>query len=198
MGYPYRYGFNSLLMNDAGRRFLDAEFLLHLEPRPEGNYKVAFTLDCDGEDKNDPKCQGKTGPVEIFGALSSRSAVIFDLDDDGDLDIVTSENSDRPQVLVSNLAQTHAVHYLKLKLVGAASNRDGLGATVRLQAGGKTQTRYNHGKSGYLSQSSMPLYFGLGSATNVERIEVVWPSAKTNLMAPPIAINRLLELKEPR
>jgi hypothetical protein len=197
MGYPYRYGANSLLINDAGRRFFDAEFLLHVEPR-RGNYKLAFTLNCDGEDRDDPRCQGKSGNVEIFGALASRSSVIFDLDDDGDLDIVTSENSYHPQVLISNLAETKTIHFLKLKLVGTTSNRDALGALVRVHAGGKIQTRLNHGKSGYLSQSSMPLYFGLGAATEVEQIEITWPSGKKDTISPPIALNGLLTIRESR
>ena len=94
--------------------------------------------------------------------LGSRSAAIFDLDNDGDLDIVTNDFNSPPQVLVSNLSERQPIHWLKVKLTGTASNRDGLGATVRVIAGGRTLTKYNDGKSGYLSQSSLPLYFGLG------------------------------------
>ena len=54
----------------------------------------------------------------IQGALGSRSSVIFDLDDDGDLDIITNEFNSRPQVLVSDLTEQTDVHFLKIKLVG--------------------------------------------------------------------------------
>ena len=66
-----------------------------------------------------------------------------------------------------------AIHWLKVKLTGTASNRDGLGATVHVTAGGRTLTKYNDGKSGYLSQSSLPLYFGLGDAQKIDRVEVL-------------------------
>src|SRR5881227_2463038 len=91
-----------------------------------------------------------------MGSTSSRSSVAFDLDDDGDLDIVTNEWNDHPQVLISNLSGHKQIHYLKIRLIGTVSNRDGLGATAKVRSGAKTYTRYHDGKSGYLSQSSMP------------------------------------------
>ena len=74
--------------------------------------------------------------------MSSRSSAVFDLDDDGDLDIVTMEWNYHPQVLLSNLSEKKAIHYLKIKLVGAKSNRDGLGAVVKVHAAGKTYMQY--------------------------------------------------------
>src|SRR5436190_7072232 len=91
----------------------------------------------------------------------SRSALLMDLDGDGDLDIVTNEFNAAPQVLVSDLAQRHAVHWVAVALTGTASNRNGLGAAVRVVSGGRTLTEWHDGKSGYLSQSQLPLYFGL-------------------------------------
>src|SRR5438552_434023 len=158
MGYPFGYGINSVLLNEYGRRFFDSEFVLGVEPRPGGRVtKVYFILDCDGADKDHPLCQGETGKIGILGTLSSRSSVAFDLDGDGDLDIVTNEINDRPLVLISNLSERKKIHYLKIKLVGTASNRDGLGTTVKVFAGSNVYTRYHDGKSGYLSQSSLPL-----------------------------------------
>ena len=59
-----------------------------------------------------------------MGSTSSRSSVAFDLDDDGDLDLVTNEWNDHPQVLISNLAEKRKSISLKIKLVGTASNRE--------------------------------------------------------------------------
>jgi hypothetical protein len=64
-----------------------------------------------------------------------RQSVIFDLDNDGDLDIVTNDFNSEPQVLVSDLAQQKQIHCLKIVLEGATSNRNGLGATVRVRTG---------------------------------------------------------------
>lgn len=198
MGHPFRYGNNTVALNEGGKRFFDAEFALGVEPRANGRCeKVCFTLDCDGADKTHKYCAGHTGVHPVMAPLSTRSAAIFDLDDDGDLDIVTAEFNDRPQVLVSDLSTRRPIRWLKLRLVGTASNRDAVGAIVRVHAGGKMFTRYQDGKSGYLSQSVMPLYYGLGDATTLDKIEITWPSGKKETVTRGLAMNRLLTLKEP-
>ena len=205
MGYPLRYAINSVLLNERGQRFVDSELVLGVEPRQANRIdKEFFTLDCSGEDKRNPLCREKTGLVTVLGSTSSRSSSSVDLDDDGDLDIVTNEWNDHPQVLISNLSEKKQIHYLKIKLIGTVSNRDGLGATIKVQCpaggappeGAKTYTRYHDGKSGYLSQSSMPLYFGLDSATRIDRIEVHWPSGKRQILTENIPINTLLTITE--
>ncbi len=197
MGYPFRYGINSVLLNDAGKRFFDAEFLLGIEPRSDGRTEqVWFTLDCSGAHKNHPECRGQTGKKAVLGTLSTRSSAITDLDNDGDLDIVTNEFNDHPQILLSNLTEKQPVRFLKIKLIGTTSNRDGLGATVKVSAGGKISTQYHDGKSGYLSQSALPLYFGLGDAAKVDSVEVLWPSGKRQRHTKNIPINKSLILRE--
>jgi hypothetical protein len=198
MCFPFRYGINSLLLNNRGEKFLDAEFLLGVEPRRDGKTAIPwFDVDCATEGAHRQVCQGETGPVTVLGNLGSRSSVAFDLDNDGDLDIVTNEFGSVPQVLISNLAQRKTIHYLKVKLIGTVSNRDGIGATVRVTAGSHVYTKYHDGKSGYLSQSSLPLYFGLGDGTAVSRVEVLWPSGKKSELHG-TAINKTLEVTEPR
>ena len=114
MNFPYRYGINSLLLNNRGQKFLDAEFLLGVEPRRDGRaYAAWFDLDCSKVPPNAEKyfqepCKGQTGTITVMGALGSRSSAIFDLDNDGDLDIVTNDFNSAPQILVSNLAAVHA------------------------------------------------------------------------------------------
>ena len=99
---------------------------------------------------------------------------------------------------MSDLAQRRPIHWLKIVLVGTASNRNGLGATVRVAAGGRVYTKYNDGKSGYLSQSVLPLYFGLGDAERVDRVEVAWPSGRKQAETAHPEINRTLRISEPR
>ncbi len=193
MNFPFRYGVNTVLLNNAGTRFLDAEFILGVEPREGGLTTPWFDL---GEADRLPTFTGAARDVTVMAARGSRSAVIFDLDDDGDLDIVTSEFNAAPMVLVSDLADRSGIRYLKVRLAGAASNRDGLGAVVRVTAGGRTYTQLHDGKSGYLSQSSLPLYFGLGAADSVERIDVRWPSGGDQTVPGPIGVNTLIVVAE--
>ena len=197
MGFPFRYGINSLLLNQEGKRFYDSEFLLGLEPRPSGEVEIDyFTLDCSGADRGHRLAQGKTGVITFKGTVSTRSSAIFDLDEDGDLDLVTLEWNYHPQVLLSNLSEKKAIHYLKIKLVGTKSNRDGLGAFVKVHAGGKTYTQFADGKSGYLAQSVIPFYFGLGESTQVEKVEVRWPSGLKQTVTQGLGLNKLLTIRE--
>jgi cytochrome oxidase Cu insertion factor (SCO1/SenC/PrrC family) len=198
MNYPLRYKGNDILLNNGGRRFVPAELALGAEPRRR-IVRPWFELDCDAADRMQDICQGEIAPlmtsntktpeergkvaarhghVTVWAARASRSAVVLDLDGDGDLDIVTNDYGDVPQILVSDLAQRGKIHTLSVTLVGGASNRDGLGAVVTVRAGGRTQVAVNDGKAGYLGQSRLPLFFGLGSAADAV-VTVRWPSRAT-------------------
>ena len=150
-----------------------------------------------GEGQEPSGCDRGDGPRGVWGARGTRSAAIFDLDDDGDLDIVTNEFNAAPMVLVSNLTEKTRVRYLEVKLTGTTSNRSGLGAIVKVTAGGSTYTKVMDGNSGYLSHSLYPLYFGLGAAEAVDSIEVLWPSGKQQTVQPPIEINSRIDVREP-
>jgi enediyne biosynthesis protein E4 len=204
MSYPYRYGINSLLLNDHGQKFLDAEFVLGIEPRKQ-LYTPWFEIDCSDpkeqqmqKELNSKVCEGQRGKSIIMAPRSSRSAAIFDLDNDGDLDIVTNDFNSEPQILVSNLSEKHQIHWLKVILRGTVSNRDGLGASVRVYAGGKTFYRYNDGKSGYLAQSALPLYFGLGNDSKIDRVEIDWPSGSKQVVATGLREKETLTVTEPQ
>ena len=133
MSIPFRYGINSMLLNNRGEKFLDAEFLLGIEPRQEGRtHAPRFDVDCAQSWPGrmvEKVCEGQTGEITVMSTLSTRASVIFDVDNDGDLDIVTNDFGSEPMVLISDLAQRKAIHWLKIVLVGTASNRNGLGAT---------------------------------------------------------------------
>ena len=199
MNYPFRYQTNTLLINDRGSRFRPAEFILGVEPRK--NRETArpwFDLDCSRTDQKSHRlCTGTSGLVQAWGAMGSRSSVVFDLDDDGDLDIVSNEFNGEPMVLISDLAQTSKnLNYLRIKLAGSRSNKGGIGAKVVIETADGTYTQNMDGKSGYLSQSLKPLYFGLGNATEVTGITVHWPSGKSQTINAP-RLNTLLEIVEP-
>jgi hypothetical protein len=211
MNFPFRYATNSLLLNEKGKRFAAAEFALGVEPRKPLE-QVWFTLDCGGADKGhlycgvcqQPDAQAKgcrrTGDDKwtIMGARGSRSSVILDVDGDGDLDIVTNEFNAAPMILLSDLSAKHAVHAIKVRLHGTKSNREGLGARVTVTLpDGRHLLKVNDGKSGYLSMSDMPLYFGLGTADSATSIDVLWPSGAHQTVNGPIASPKTIEITEP-
>jgi enediyne biosynthesis protein E4 len=204
MSYPYRYGINSVLLNQRGERFLDAEFVLGIEPR-KNLFTPWFEIDCSDpaerrmqQQLQSAVCVGQSGKSIMMAPRSSRSSVIFDLDNDGALDIVTNDFNSEPQILISNLAQTRPIHWIKINLVGTVSNRNGLGATVRVKAGGHTYMKYNDGKSGYLAQSVLPLYFGLDTATRVDSVEIDWPSGHKQSVTSGLAVNHTIIVTEPK
>jgi len=211
MNFPFRYGINSVLLNEKGRHFLPSEFVVGVEPRPNGaTQQDWFTLECNGADRGNPLCTCKhppsmivecrpagAGRMTVTGALGTRSAVTLDLDGDGDLDIVTNEFNAAPQVLVSDLAQRHHVNFLKIRLRGTRSNREGLGARVTVVVpDGRRILKLLDGKSGYLSQSDLPLDFGLGEADSVAEIEVHWPAGKLQTV-PGSKAGQTIEVVEP-
>ena len=207
MNFPLRYGVNSLLLNEGGEGFRDSEFILGVEPRAGGLAVPWFELDLVGADKDAPVLESlrKDGAdlekfpdrIVVWGAMGSRSSAIFDLDDDGDLDIVTNEMNHYPMVLLSNLSEKKPdLAYLKVKLVGTKSNRSALGAVVRVQAGDLKLMKVKDGQSGYLSHSDFPLYFGLGAAKQIDRLEVSWPSGIVQVIEGPIDLNQMLTVEE--
>ncbi|MFN0020238.1 MAG: FG-GAP-like repeat-containing protein [Pirellulaceae bacterium] len=198
MNYPMRYHVNSVLLNDQGKTFRDAEFILGVEPRRSGQTAAPwFDLDVSGADKDHSLALGRKGKIQVWGALGTRSAVLFDLDQDGDLDIVTNDFHSPPLVLVSNLSERmKTLSYLQVQLRGTTSNRDGLGAKVQVEVGGRVLTQVHDGQSGYLSQSSLPLYFGLKEAQTVDKITVTWPNGKQQIVTGPIKPKQLLVLEE--
>jgi enediyne biosynthesis protein E4 len=99
---------------------------------------------------------------------------VADFNNDGRLDLVMNNNNETPVLYLNNLKKVG--NSIELKLVGTRSNRDAIGARVRLTANGKTMTRQVEAGSGYASQMMLPLHFGLGNATRVDSIEICWPN----------------------
>ncbi|MGC2695923.1 MAG: CRTAC1 family protein [Candidatus Angelobacter sp.] len=106
----------------------------------------------------------------------ARGAAFADIDNDGFLDVLVTTNGGTP-VLFHNPGGPN--HGLRIKLVGTKSNRDGIGAVVRLKNGADSQYQMLH-SGGYLSQSELVLTFGLGKATRAESLEITWPSGQVD------------------
>ncbi|MGC1373271.1 MAG: CRTAC1 family protein [Candidatus Sulfotelmatobacter sp.] len=106
-----------------------------------------------------------------------RGLAYGDFDRDGDLDLLLTTNNG-PAYLYRN-DQLAGNHSIRFRLVGTKSNRDAIGATVRIVCGGLTQSRLVKSGSSYLSQSELPVTFGLQKQDRVERAVIYWPSGKT-------------------
>ena len=87
-------------------------------------------------------------------------------------------------------------HWIQIRLVGNASNRDGIGTLVTVKSGSTTQRRYRRSGSSYLSESDPRLTFGLGESNQVDRLEIRWPSGITQVLED-VAAGQLLVVREP-
>ena len=118
---------------------------------------------------------------DLFKPMVGRGSAYADLDGDGDPDVVLVQTGGPPLLLRND--QKLGRHWVRFKLVGTASNRDAIGAEVRLRVGGQTLYRTVMPTRGYLSQSELPVSFGLGSRDQVEAVEIRWPNGKTQTLS---------------
>ncbi|GAB6166119.1 hypothetical protein JCM19992_21190 [Thermostilla marina] len=133
-------------------------------------------------------CGDGLAPVE-----SSRGAAFGDLDNDGDIDIVVLNSRSKPTIIRND--QSTKNHWLQIRLRGVRSNRDGVGAVIRVTASGKTHVDDVHSGRGYQSHWGLWVHFGLGNAARVERLEVRWPSGTVDVLSN-IEVDRRLVVTE--
>lgn len=124
-----------------------------------------------------------------------RGSAFADLNDDGFMDLVVTSLNQKPRILLNSAG--NGSHWLLMKLVGVKSNRDAIGANVKVttHAG---RLLYNHvtGSVGFMSTSDLRLHFGLGGETSASIIEIQWPSGAAQTLRN-VAADQILRVEEP-
>ncbi len=127
---------------------------------------------------------------EIGDPAAHRGAAVADFDDDGRLDVVVSALGSRAQLLRNVSGKQRA--WLALRLTGTTSNRDALGARVRVAG----QTRWMKSAAGYASSTLRPVHFGLGARREGVSVEIGWPSGQSQVVHD-VPLNRVTDIREP-
>ena len=174
MGYPFFYWPNALMMNNGNETFTDHGKAEAIEPPPGGIYQETPI-------KGQP------------AARSSRAAVVADFANRGRLDILVNNFNDFPYYFRNQFSPRN---YVQFRLTGTKSNRDAIGAVVKLHIGKSILTRQVNPAGGYLAQSSRTLHFGLGDHTHIDRAEILWPGRKTPQLIENVAINQRHDIVE--
>ena len=126
-----------------------------------------------------------------YGATSSA-----DFDGDGRVDVLAVVSANAFEVrLLRNVSDVTGRHWAAVRLVGKSKDRDAVGARVRLTAGGRRMEQVASAQGG-LGNSTNVVHFGLGAAAVVDEIEVIWPGAKTQRVAGPLPIERVIDVAQ--
>jgi hypothetical protein len=173
MGYPFFYWRSMLLMNDGKGSFSDRSRQAGIDPPPGGQLLGAI--------------RGKDA------ARSARSAAVLDIENDGRPDLVVNNFNDRAH-LYSN--RWPALSHIGIRLEGRSSNRDAIGAVVRVHSNDTVQVRQVQAAGGYLAQSTKTLHLGLGHTGAVDRVDIQWPSGREQILREPDS-GRIHRVREP-
>ncbi len=132
------------------------------------------------------------GP-DFMRPVAGRGLATADFDNDGDLDIAAVDRGNYPELLRNDGGNAH--NWLEVQLVGTRSNRDGIGAGLKLTSEGFVQTQQALGGGGYMSASDHRIHFGLGQRKKIDSLEITWPSGQADELTD-IPINQIIAVKE--
>jgi hypothetical protein len=161
-GYPDIFAANGHIEDQIGR------------VQPRVSYREAPLLFRNLGNHKFDNVSGQVGP-DFARPMVARGAAYADFDQDGDLDVLVSTNNG-PAYLFRNDGGNRN-HWLSVRLTGVRSNRDGIGAVVRIKSASGEQWNMVRSGSSYCSQSELPLTFGLGNDATVTSIDLDWPNA---------------------
>lgn len=130
---------------------------------------------------------------DLSTPIAGRGSAYADVDGDGDLDVLMTQVNGAARLLRNE--QSQSVNWLRLKLIGTKSNRDAIGAWVKIRAGNRTISQQVMPTRGYLSQSELPVTIGLGKIEKITTAEITWPDGSKQSFSP--LLNRLTEIRQP-
>jgi len=140
---------------------------------PGTHYKQLNTLFHNENGKRFSVATESSG-IATLAPRAARGVAFADLDNDGFLDMIVANNGDPPTILHNDGGSEN--HFANFRLIGSKSNRDAMGARIRITAGGVSQIREIAGGGSYLSQNDLRANFGLGKSAVAELVEIQWPS----------------------
>ena len=138
------------------------------------------------------KVSDSLGP-DFMRPIVGRGLATADYDNDGDIDIVTNNRGDFPSLLRNDGG--NANNWLTVQLVGTKSNRDGIGASLKLTSEGVVQVEQAKGGMSYMSASDPRIHFGLGKRAKIASLEITWPSGRVDRLTN-IPVNQIITVKE--
>ena len=176
-----------------------AVFNGHVQPQVDGEKdgehayaQRPLLYRCDGR-RQFAEVAGDAGD-DFFRPRCARGAAFADYDEDGDVDIALSVIDGKLELLRNDTKASG--HWLRVAVQGSRCNRDGYGARVTIEAGGRRATRWVLGQGSYVSQNDARAHFGLGAATRVDRVVVRWPGGIEEVAPGPFECDKTLLVRE--
>jgi hypothetical protein len=138
------------------------------------------------------KVSDSLGP-DFIRPIAGRGLATADFDNDGDLDIAVNVRGDYPEILRNDGG--NANHWLEVLLIGTKSNRDGIGASLKLTSEGFVEVEQAKGGMGYMSASDPRIHFGLAKRTKIDSLEITWPSGQVDRLTN-VPLAQIIAVKE--
>jgi hypothetical protein len=138
------------------------------------------------------KVSDSLGP-DFIRPIAGRGLATADYDNDGDTDVAVNNRGDYPELLRNDGG--NANHWLEVLLIGTKSNRDSIGASLKLTSEGFVHAEQEKGGMSYMSASDPRILFGLGKRSKIESLEITWPSGQVDKLTN-VPIDKIIAVKE--